>query len=268
MAGLLTPEEVAGLLEPLQHQFVLTVAARTAQFYQQDELLASYLRELLRFPQFTLAVVPGHPSYDDVNVQIPVLESMSRLLAQIRHGTSRPVFIGIENLPSSIVHCLLTRHHNLIPFLLHGDSRAVAVSKLGNSPLAVYSPLAVSIAPEEALGLLFGYLLRRKYTQDSLRRKGIAFDDWCSWNDCPAEAFPILEKSLDRFVLTSTNIDTRITAFLDNQVKWIIGNPVATDRLKELDEFTRVLGELPASAGELTSVMPNPSISWAGPAEH
>ena len=153
------------------------------------------------------------------------------------------MFFGIENISSTLVQQISKLYCPIIPFMLHGDSRAIYTNKL-SPPFAVYTPLTHSIPNEEAIKPLLGYLLRRKTTQQALRKGGYCFltppMNKSYWDDLIPEIQAILRSSFHRFVLTSQNFHSRMEAFFQNGVKLVVGNSTLPEHFFELVKSFRI----------------------------
>jgi hypothetical protein len=195
------------------------------------------LRIARKYPNLLFCIVAGHPAYPSVDTKLPSINGFHNVLTRIRNKSSSVLFLGIENLTSSLVQELSQQYRPIIPLLLHGDSRAVH-SNIFLPPLAVYSPLTHSIPDEEAIKSLLGYLLRRKVTQQALKKKGYYLltppINKELWLELIPEIQAILRSSFHKFVLTSQNYHSRIRAFLQNGVQLVVGNPAVPEHFFDL----------------------------------
>jgi hypothetical protein len=113
-------------------------------------------------------------------------------------------------------------------------------------PIAVYSPLAHIIPDEEAIKSLLGYLIRRKATQQALKKKGynliIPPMNKELWNELIPEIQSILQSSFDRFVLSSQNFQARVQEFIKTGVRLLVGNPAIPEiSYKLIQHFRSIL---------------------------
>lgn len=235
---LISPDLLETLIEQIRHFLVFIIAVRSCEFhFQRKYLLENYLRLARKFSNLLFCVVAGHPVYPSVNTELPSFQAFHNIFTRLRNRSSSVVFLGVENLSSRFVRGLSQKYKPVIPFLLHGDPRAVHSSGIF-PPLAVYSPLAHSVPDEEAIKPLLGYLLRRKATQQALKKKGYCFLTPPMTNNCWTDLLPdiktILRFNFQKFVLTSQNFHSRTSAFIQNGVKLIVGNPVIPEHFFEL----------------------------------
>lgn len=233
--NLLSPSQLKTILEQINNFLVFTIAVRSGEFhFKRKYLLENYLRLARSYPNLSFCIVAGHPTYSSVNVKLPVVQAFHNVFTRIRRMTSLEVFLGIENLSTELIKQIIQQYKHIIPFILHGDPRAVRSGGLA-PPLAVYSPLAHSIPDEEAIKPLLGYLLRRKATQYALKQKGYYFFtppiNKNFWDELLPGIKTILRSSFHRFVLTSQNFHSRMEAFLQNGIQLVVGNPVPTEHL-------------------------------------
>lgn len=235
---LLDPNQLETIIKQIRHFLVFTIAVRSSEFhFQRKHLLENYLRLAMKYPNLLLCIVAGHPAYPSVDTKIPSIKGFHNVFTRIRNKYSSVLFLGIENLSSSSVQKLSQQYRPIIPFILHGDSRAVC-SNIFSSPLAVYSPLAHSIPDEEAIKSLLGYLLRRKATQQALKKKGYYLStppiNKELWPELLPEIQTILQSSFHKFVLTSQNFHSRMRDFLQNGVQLVVGNPAIPEHFFDL----------------------------------
>lgn len=227
--NLLDPEQIKDILQQTSNYLVLTVSVRSAEFhFNRKFLLENYLRLTRSYHNLAFCVVAGHPAYPSVDSQIPVEKAFHYVLSRIRRITSTPLFLGTENLSSNLVIRLIQEYGYILPFLLHGDPRAIH-TKLLKPPLAVYSPLTHLVSNEVAVKLLIEYLLRRRSTQLALTKKGYFPSIRVTpvkWEELSPGVKKILKSNLQKFVLNSNNFFSRIQEFLNNGVQLIVGNPV------------------------------------------
>ncbi|MHA2296448.1 MAG: hypothetical protein ACXAEU_00560 [Candidatus Hodarchaeales archaeon] len=208
------------VLKVVKNGFILTFAVRGREF-QGLYKLQKYLELMNAHPKFSFCVVAGHPVYESVDREINVEWGFSNFLEQIRERSSRPVFVGGENIPLRVITGLNDEFGNIVPFFLNGDSRITGNNELSR-PIAVYSPLAES--KMDAVHDLTGYLLRRKRTQRELG--GMEIDHRTRWTNLPFQAQAVLKKNVDRFVLTlNGNLGNMLTEFSKNNVRYMIGHP-------------------------------------------
>ncbi|MFX0183658.1 MAG: hypothetical protein ACFE95_11300 [Candidatus Hodarchaeota archaeon] len=199
-------------------------------------LLENYLRLLRSYPQLALCIVAGHPAYPSVDARIPIVKAFHYVLSRIRNKSDTPLFLGVENLSSKLIIQLIEKYNYIVPFLLHGDPRALQ-SKILKPPLAVYSPITHIVHDKDALKLLTSYLLRRKATQLELVKRGY-FPSIRSipakWDEISPGVKDILRIIFHKYVLTSQNFYSRIQAFSNNGVQLIVANPVIPNRYFDL----------------------------------
>jgi hypothetical protein len=231
--NLLDPDQMKDVLEQTRNYLVLTVSVRSAEFhFNRKFLLENYLRLTRSYHHLAFCVVAGHPAYPSVDSQIPVIKAFHYVLSRIRRKTSTPLFLGTENISSNFIIKLIREYNYILPFILHGDPRAIH-AKLLKPPLAVYSPLTHLVSNEEAIKLLIEYLLRRRSTQLSLTKKGYfpsIRTTPAKWEELSPGVKKILKSNLQNSVLNSHNFISRIQEFLNNGVQLIVANPVIPHR--------------------------------------
>lgn len=127
----------------------------------------------------------------------------------------------MENISSKLFKVLSKDFPNLVPFTLLGDKRGTQENKF-NTPLAVYSPLALSIKEEESLKLYYKYLLRRRSSKDSLRvfKKDTGY---LNWDLLPEKVQRTFDESLKKYTLTDANLFYRFNQFKSNNVRLVVG---------------------------------------------
>ncbi|MFX0173715.1 MAG: hypothetical protein ACFE9L_17675 [Candidatus Hodarchaeota archaeon] len=86
------------------------------------------------------------------------------------------LFLGVDNISSRFFEQIRENYGFIIPFLLHGDSRAIDLNGI-LPPFAVYSPIIFSSPDDDILNKMKDYLLRRKSTQKALIYKGFQLTD-------------------------------------------------------------------------------------------
>lgn len=234
---LLDPKELEKLISQIRHYLVFTIAVRGCEFhFQRKYLLENYIRISRNYPHLLFCIVAGHPNYPSINTQLPSIKAFHNIFTRIRNKNSSILFLGVENLQLKLIQRLRQKYAPIVPFILHGDSRVI--SNKFQPPLAVYSPLAHSIPYEEAIKSLLGYLIRRKATQQALKKKGYNFlippMNNQLWNELIPEIQSVLRSSFDRFVLTSHNFQNRIEEFIQKGVQLVVGNPAIPELLFEL----------------------------------
>ena len=235
---LLDPNQLETIIEQIRHFLVFTIAVRGGEFhFQRKHLLENYLRLARKYSNLLFCIVAGHPAYPSVDTNLSSINGFHNILTRIRNKNSSVLFLGIENLSTSSVQKISHQYRPIIPFILHGDSRAVR-SNIFPPPLAVYSPLAHSIPDEEAIKSLLGYLLRRKATQQALKNKGYYLStppiNKEFWPELLPEIQTILRSSFHNFVLTSQNFHSRMRVFLKNGVQLVVGNPAIPEHFFDL----------------------------------
>jgi len=235
--NLLDPDQVRSILEQTKNYIVFTISVRSAEFHMNRKyLLENYLRLLRSYPQLAFCIVAGHPAYPSVDTRIPIVKAFHYVLSRIRNKSDTPLFLGVENLSSKLIMQLIEKNGYIVPFLLHGDPRAIQ-SRILKPPLAVYSPITHIVRDEVALKLLTSYLLRRRATQLDLAKRGY-FPSIRSipakWDEISPGMKDILRTNFQKYVLTSQNFYSRIQAFSDNGVQLIVANPVIPDRYFDL----------------------------------
>ncbi|MFW9993752.1 MAG: hypothetical protein ACFFD4_17030 [Candidatus Odinarchaeota archaeon] len=217
---------IISLLDELNNHLVLTIAVRGSEFYRNGHLLSKYTGMMEKYDDLTFCIVAGHSAYRSIDKKIPVLEGFEKFLSKIRKKDSkRPVFLGAENLSSSVITRLNEKYGGTIPFILNGDERLLKINGLPR-PRAVYSPLTITAGKQRATEVLFRYLLRRKYTRDELARIDLRIDCASDPSELAGRSLEILYECLDRFALTGENFDRRVQQFIGNDIKFLIGNPV------------------------------------------
>lgn len=241
---LLDPKELEQILEQIQHYLVFTIAVRGSEFhFQRRFLLENYLRVAKINPRLLFCIVAGHPNYPSIDTQLPSIKAFHNVFTRIRDKNSSVLFLGVENITLSKIQSLAQLYSPIVPFILHGDSRIV--SNKFQPPLAIYSPLAHIIPNDEAIKSLLGYLIRRKATQQALKKKGynllIPPMNKQLWNELIPEIRSILQSSFDRFVLTSQNFSTWIQKFMQNGVRLLVGNPAIPEIIFELIQHFRII---------------------------
>ncbi len=245
---LLDPSQLETIIEQVCHNLVFTIAVRGYEFhFQRKFLLENYLRLTRKYPNLLFCVVAGHPTYSSIETRLSVIKAFHNVFTRIRSKNSSLLFLGIENVSSEIVNMLKQEYYPIMPFILHGDPRAICSNEI-LPPFAVYSPLAHSVPDEMAIKSLLGYLLRRKMTQEALKKKGFCFFtppmDKQLFNELIPEIQSILWSSFDKFVLTSQNIQNRTETFIQNGVQLIVGNPAIPEQLfKLIRSFKTIIGE-------------------------
>jgi hypothetical protein len=225
---LLRPKELKQIIEQIHHYLVFTIAVRGCEFhFQREFLLENYLRIARVNPHLLFCIVAGHPIYPSIDTQLSSIKAFHNVFTRIREKNSSVLFLGAENLASRIIQSLGVKYTPIVPFVLHGDSRIFL--KKFHPPIAVYSPLAHIIPNEVAIKSLLGYLIRRKATQQTLKKKGYNFVippmNKDLWNELIPEIQSILLSSFDRFVLTSQNFQARVQEFIKNGVRLLVGSP-------------------------------------------
>ncbi|MFX0052582.1 MAG: hypothetical protein ACFE8U_14970 [Candidatus Hermodarchaeota archaeon] len=216
---------------------MFTISVRSAEFHiTKKYLLENYLRLSHSYPKLAFCIVAGHPAYPSVDTQIPTIKAFHYVFSRIRNKSDTPLFLGVENLSSKLITQLISKYGYIVPFLLHGDPRAIQ-SKILKPPLAVYSPITHIVRDEVALKLLTSYLLRRRATQLDLAKRGF-FPSIRSipakWEEISPSVKDILGANFQKFVLTSQNFHSRIRAFSDNGVQLIVASPVIPERYFDL----------------------------------
>ncbi|MFX1506214.1 MAG: hypothetical protein ACFFDC_08860 [Promethearchaeota archaeon] len=227
-SNLLEPKELKQIIEQVHHYLVFTIAVRGCEFhFQRKFLLENYLRIAKVNSHLLFCIVAGHPIYPSIDTQLSSIKAFHNVFTRIRGKISSVLFLGVENVASNEIQSLCQQYNPIVPFILHGDSRIVLNEF--RPPIAVYSPLAHTIPDEEAIKSLIGYLIRRKATQQALKKKGydlvIPLMNKELWNELIPEIQSIFRSSFDRFVLTSQNFHSRIHVFIKNGVRLLVGNP-------------------------------------------
>jgi len=233
---------LAQVLEQIRHYLVFTIAVRGSEFhFQRKYLLENYLRIARIWPHLLFCIVAGHPSYPSIDTKLPSIKAFHNIFTRIREKSSSVLFLGVENIALSNIQNLCQLYSPLIPFILQGDSRLT--SNKFQPPLAVYSPLAHTIPAEEAIKSQLGYLIRRKATQQALKKGGynlvIPPMNNQLWNELIPEIQSVLRSSFDRFVLTSQNLQIRIQEFIQKGVRLLVGYPAIPEISFELIQFFR-----------------------------
>lgn len=222
------------ILEQTKNEIVFTIAARDKKFSKKKDFLAKYLKLIHCFSHLTFCVVAGHPAYSSIDVQVPVGQAIDTVLAQIRNKTDKTLFFGVENLSSRFVRQIRKTYNSIIPFLLHGDSRAIYTNGI-LPPFAVYSPISLTAPDEEVMKKISGYLLRRKSTQKALLHKGyqpVMLSN--QWEKLTPDVQSILRQSFHYHVLNSKNFHSRIQVFIQQGAQLIVGNPVVPQYFNDL----------------------------------
>jgi hypothetical protein len=186
------------------------------------------------FSNLAFCIVAGHSAYPSVDPRIPIIKAFHYVFSRIRKKTDTPLFLGAENISSSLIDKFIKKYEFIVPFLLHGDPRALYSGKL-NPPYAIYSPITNIIPDDEAIKLLTGYLLRRKAIQRELAAKG-CFPTIrpAKWEEISPIVQRILKTNFQKYVLTSQNYKSRIQTFYRNGVQLIVANPIIPGRYFDL----------------------------------
>ncbi len=206
---------------------VLTIAVRGVEFLEESiDLLGEYLELTQTYENFTFCVVAGHPAYkNSIDTHISSIKAFDTVFKRIRETTDIPLFLGAENLSSNTINQLCDKYIPIIPFLLHGDKRAIQKNGI-NSTFAVYSPIAHTISHTQAIQAVISYLLRRKTTQKLLIREGLSYSEISpEWDKLSQQVKHILEHSYDRYVLNSRNL-WRTKIFARQGAQLIVGHPI------------------------------------------
>ena len=225
---LLDPNELEKITAQIQHYLVFTIAVRGGEFhFHRKFLLENYLRVARMNHHLLFSIVAGHPIYPSIDTQLSSIKAFHNIFTRIREKYSSVLFLGVENVPLSTIQILCQQYTPLFPFILQGDPRFI--SDKFSPPFAVYSPLAHTIPVEEAIKFQLGYLIRRKATQQALKKKGynLVIPPMNSqlWNELIPEIQSILRSSFDRFALTSQNFQMRIQEFIQKGVRLLVGYP-------------------------------------------
>ncbi len=233
--NLLTPRELEQILSQMKNLLVFTIAVRGREFhFSRKYLFENYLRLKRRFRNLVFCLVAGNTYYRSIDLQIPVINAFNNLLTRMRRKSSASVFIGAEGLSTQIICEFEFQYGPIIPFLLHGDPRAILSDSLP-VPLSVYSPIVFNVSEEEAIKPLLGYLLRRKDTRARIaNQRFILCAPPFKWEDIIPEIQTILLFSFNQCVLTSTNLNSRINAFFKNNIRLIVGYPAISSQMFEL----------------------------------
>ncbi|MFX1537006.1 MAG: hypothetical protein ACFFDI_22550, partial [Promethearchaeota archaeon] len=238
----MTSDQVKTILERIENNLVITIAARGVELLERSvDLLGEYLDLIHLYQNFTFCIVAGHPTYkDSVDTRVPSIQALNNVFIRIREVTDIPVFLGAENLSSKTINQLCEKYKPVIPFLLHGDKRAIQKNGI-NSTIAVYSPIAHMISQKEAIQAASSYLLRRKTTQKLLNAKGLSFTEIpLEWDKISLLAKRILEQSFDQYVLNSNNFQKRTKKFTKQGAQLIVGHPITSGHYSDLIEGFRL----------------------------
>lgn len=226
------------ILEQIKNILVLTIAVRGVEFLEKSfDLLGEYLELTQTYTNFTFCIVAGHPAYEDsIDTQTSSIKSFHKFFKRIREITDIPLFLGAENLSSDTINRLCNKYNPIMPFLLHGDKRAVRENRI-QSPFAVYSPLIHTIPHEQAIQAVMGYLLRRRTTQQQLIREGLSSSEILpEWDNLSKPIKRILHHSFDQYVLNSSNFRSRIKIFSRQGAQLIVGHPIVSENFNDLTE--------------------------------
>ncbi|MFX0150892.1 MAG: hypothetical protein ACFFAJ_08940 [Candidatus Hodarchaeota archaeon] len=222
------------ILQQTKNVLVFTIAVRDAKFSKTSYFLEEYLQLIEQYSHVTFCVVAGHPAYSSIDVRIPLSQSFDKILAQIRNKTNKTLYLGVDNLSSGFIGQIRENYGSIIPFLLHGDSRAICSNGI-LPPFAVYSPIIFSIPNDEIMNNLKDYLLRRKSTQKALTYKGFPLADLSHhWLKLSPEVQSILYLSFQDHVLNPKNFHAKIQAFTQQGAHLIVGNPIASEYFNDL----------------------------------
>ncbi|MFW9903014.1 MAG: hypothetical protein ACFFFH_01660 [Candidatus Thorarchaeota archaeon] len=229
---LLEPQQLEQIIGQIHHYLVFTIAVRGCEFhFRRKFLMENYLRIAGVNPHLLFCIVAGHPIYPSIDTQLSSIKAFHNVFTRIRCKYSSILFLGAENIATNEIQSLCQQYIPVVPFILHGDSR-IALNKF-RSPIAVYSPLAHTIPNEEAIKSLLGYLIRRKATQQALKKKGYNFVippmNKELWNELIPEIQSILLSNFDRFVLTYQNFQVRVHQFIKSGVRLLVGNPAVPE---------------------------------------
>ena len=225
----------------ITNHIIFTISVRSPEFHQtRTYLLENYIRLSRSKTNISFCIVAGHPTYPSVDTRIPVNKAFQYVLRRIQKKISLPIFLGVENLSSKLIRQLIYQYDNIIPFLLHGDPRALNSDAIP-APFAVYSPLTYTISDKEAIEFLSGYLLRRKFTQRELAQNGFfPVIRPNRWQELSPGVKKILFKSFDKYVLTSHNFESRVTNFLKAGARLIVGNPAVPGQIHQIIKNFRI----------------------------
>ncbi|MFX0184329.1 MAG: hypothetical protein ACFE95_14695 [Candidatus Hodarchaeota archaeon] len=205
---------------------MFTIAARDRKFSKNRDFLEEYIEITKSYSQLSFCVVAGHPVYPSIDVQMPVSLVINAILAQIRKKTDKMLFLGVENLTSRFVRQIRRNYDKIVPFLLHGDSRAIYTNGI-LPPFAIYSPISLTAPFEGVIKKISAYLLRRTSTQKELLRKGYKPMTLSNkWEELTPDVQSILRQSFHNHVLNTKNFQSRIHAFIKQGAYLIVGNPV------------------------------------------
>lgn len=229
---LLSPSDVATLLNVVDSRLVLTIGVRGSEFHRRDDLLQQYLRLSREFDNFHFCFVPGHPAYQSVDKTIPLDGTLHRFITLARQFTSAEIFFGVENVPLRIMKSVTGSHEGIVPFVLNGERRVSAIAKHG-SQLALYSPHATANHDMiDIIERMQGYLLRRKWTWQQLEKLG--YDKYAimtshQWRLWPTEVKQVMTMALDHFILTTHNLETRLREFMNHGITHLVLNPIVPE---------------------------------------
>ncbi len=239
---LLSIQAIRELVLQLKNNLVLTVAVRALEFQNGTDLWRSYLDLLDDCSNLSLNIVAGHPAYN-LNQTVLLKTAFQKFFSQIRKRTNRPIFFGIDNISSSLIKNVCQQYSPIIPFGLNGDARLKnGFSKdYENYSLAVYAPLATTIQKiDSSLDELLPYLLRRKSIQDQLR----CTEEWnpeqsyTSWSTAPEKVQKVIKKNLNDYILTDSNIETKISEYKSQNIKLVVGYPsISSISDQQIEEF-------------------------------
>lgn len=201
------------------------------------DLLKKYLELTSTYQNLTFCIVAGHPVYkDSIDTSISSFQAFEEVFTKIREKTNIPVFLGAENLSSRIINLLCKKYDPVIPFLLHGDKRAIQKNGI-YSKFAIYSPIVTTRSRKEAIQATMSYLLRRKATQKLLKHENLSYSEiLLTWDEIPLSVKRILEQTFDQYILSLTNIQKKTKNFARQGARLIVGHPITARNPNHLTE--------------------------------
>ncbi|MFW9854732.1 MAG: hypothetical protein ACFFFG_06710 [Candidatus Thorarchaeota archaeon] len=242
--NLLSAEELKSILQSMENTLVLTVAARDEYFYS-DNGLFEYLNLIQVFSNLGFCIVAGHPAYDTINRRIPLQDAFYKIFTQVRQNFDAELYLGAENLSSSLIDNIQNKFGRVIPFYLHGDARVYKRNGEGDSngnQIAIYSPIAHTLSESDVLQTqkVKNYLLRRKLVQQSLNelKRDQGEVNGKSYKEIEQQ---VLRRHIREYILTSENLRSKIHLLRQRGATLVVGNPVIPEMTANLiKEFSIV----------------------------
>ncbi|MHA1974227.1 MAG: hypothetical protein ACTSW1_14605 [Candidatus Hodarchaeales archaeon] len=227
----LTTSQLEMLLEKTSNNIVLTIATRAKEFRNKGTFYFDNYLELLKYKNFQLNVVAGHPAYSTVSTKVSKEESLEEYVYKIADYSSSIIFLGTEGIRTKFIvnlRNLVKSSNSLVPFVLNGDHRLE--DKTFYPPLAVYSPLTHIVSDEEAIKYSLSYLLRRKEVSQEFLANGLnPVLSKIEWKQIGQKHKKILLKMYKRFILGSSNFQKKLWMFKKSGVGLIVGNPMINE---------------------------------------